>query len=360
MCRVIRSFVAVLTPVLFLFLLWSTVARATPPIPPGVETVAGVAQAHWRLTELFNSGQIRIDQDHRETLKQLATVLSQVPGDIRIEGHTDNLKLGRKVAGQFGDNRGLAQQRATAVARVLGDVEPSLIARMTVVGHGADQPLVSNDIPEGRARNRRIEIVVTDNENTGTSVATTAQVDWVTVSSSLTLEPTLGGLTRYRQPPTTSVDVQKQIAGAVSVSAGVAIAGRLTGYSEQSMIDRYDPLHSVVQWNHHDQVTVGQAMAAVAEHAGFQLDTESDNGSIYTRRLPVVQHRVDGVTVRAAFRLLAGPGLVTEYDHVTRTIRHRPTTTEAPITVASCVTSVTDSTGQDSEVPRSPDPDCKS
>ncbi len=79
--------------------------------------------------------------------------------DIRIEGHTDNVPLNhsRKL---WGDNVNLGRQRALAVVRFMEtslDIDSS---RLMSVSHGERQPVASNDTKAGRARNRRVAIVV--------------------------------------------------------------------------------------------------------------------------------------------------------------------------------------------------------
>ena len=68
MSRVIRHILQALTLVLSGALSSLAVVDAAPPVPPGIEMVPGVARAHWRLTELFKSGQIT-----KETALQAAT-----------------------------------------------------------------------------------------------------------------------------------------------------------------------------------------------------------------------------------------------------------------------------------------------
>lgn len=107
---------------------------------------------------LFSSGSAKLGKDGKEALGAVATVLRDIGGKvIRVEGHTDNVPLGRGDA--FATNWDLSTARALAVVRFLQDsgVDP---ARLAAAGYGEFQPIAPNDTAEGRSQNRRIEIVL--------------------------------------------------------------------------------------------------------------------------------------------------------------------------------------------------------
>jgi chemotaxis protein MotB len=106
---------------------------------------------------LFSSGSARIGKEGQEALRAIAEVLAGVQDKVvRVEGHTDNVPLGR---GGFATNWELSTARALAVVRLLQDagVGPT---RLAAAGYGEFQPIASNETPEGRSANRRIEIVL--------------------------------------------------------------------------------------------------------------------------------------------------------------------------------------------------------
>jgi outer membrane protein OmpA-like peptidoglycan-associated protein len=103
----------------------------------------------------------------REKLAKVSGILLAHPGlTMQIEGHTDSV-------GSDGFNVRLSEQRADAVKDYLGEQGVSL-ASITAQGFGKAEPVASNDTPEGRQRNRRVEIVV-NGDAIGTSTTATAR-----------------------------------------------------------------------------------------------------------------------------------------------------------------------------------------
>lgn len=105
---------------------------------------------------LFAEGQDRLTREAEQVLRDLAPILSRSSNKLRIDGHTDDVGIN---TAQFPSNWELSTARAIAVARSLEarGVPPE---RLSVSGHGQFQPMVPNDSPASRARNRRVEIVV--------------------------------------------------------------------------------------------------------------------------------------------------------------------------------------------------------
>jgi OOP family OmpA-OmpF porin len=103
----------------------------------------------------FASGSATLDPTSQPVLDTAAQAIIAGPAGAQIEigGHTDNV-------GSAAVNQRLSQQRAQAVRQYLvGKGVPA--GRLRVVGYGASKPIASNDTPEGRAQNRRIEFTVT-------------------------------------------------------------------------------------------------------------------------------------------------------------------------------------------------------
>jgi len=110
---------------------------------------------------LFDSGKVEIKKEGLEVLNRVAEVLTKVTDkEIRIEGHTDNVKISGKLKEKYPTNWELSTSRATNVARYLvekGSIDP---ANLYAAGYAEYHPIAPNDTPESRARNRRIEITL--------------------------------------------------------------------------------------------------------------------------------------------------------------------------------------------------------
>ncbi|HSI78955.1 MAG TPA: flagellar motor protein MotB [Lunatimonas sp.] len=107
---------------------------------------------------LFPSGSATVNKDGREALGKLAEVLNNNEEiQIMVEGHTDNVP----ISGRFEDNWALSTARATAIVRILTttyNVDPK---RAIAAGKSYYEPKDSNETAEGRAKNRRTEIILT-------------------------------------------------------------------------------------------------------------------------------------------------------------------------------------------------------
>lgn len=107
---------------------------------------------------LFKSGSSAVESKGKEALKLLGGVLDKnVDIDILVEGHTDNVPIKTSV---YKDNWDLSVARATSIVRILAVDYKIAPTRMTASGKGEFFPKAGNDTPEGRAKNRRTEIIL--------------------------------------------------------------------------------------------------------------------------------------------------------------------------------------------------------
>ena len=114
---------------------------------------------------LFDSGKAQVKEDGRKVLDKVGAVLNRVADkNIRIEGHTDNVPITTELRSKYPSNWELSTARATAVARYLQDHDKVDPARLVAAGYGEYHPVSPNNTPEGRALNRRIEIVLVPKE----------------------------------------------------------------------------------------------------------------------------------------------------------------------------------------------------
>ncbi|MFE8070272.1 OmpA family protein [Marinobacteraceae bacterium S3BR75-40.1] len=113
----------------------------------------------------FPSGQSELQSANFPLLNKITEAVKKFPDAlVVVSGHTDNV-------GSVAKNRQLSEERAEKVSRFLSDVGGVNPKRITTVGHGAEQPVASNDTPEGRAANRRVEVLLV---NEGPMKATAA------------------------------------------------------------------------------------------------------------------------------------------------------------------------------------------
>lgn len=106
---------------------------------------------------LFPSGQADLKGSSFITLDSLANVLHRIPNDIRVEGHTDNVPI--KTA-KFPSNWHLSVHRAMNTGFYLIEKHQTNPDKLSVVGYGEHRPIAPNTTAEGRALNRRVDIVI--------------------------------------------------------------------------------------------------------------------------------------------------------------------------------------------------------
>lgn len=106
---------------------------------------------------LFASGSADIRPEAMDVLGRIADKLKGMTGRLFIEGHTDNIPLG--PGGRFRSNWELSAARASSVLHAFAEkgLDPY---RFTISGYGEFRPVASNDTPEGRGKNRRVELVL--------------------------------------------------------------------------------------------------------------------------------------------------------------------------------------------------------
>jgi chemotaxis protein MotB len=114
----------------------------------------------------FDSGKADIKPEGIDVLRRVGTILKGVPEkNIRIEGHTDDIPIGQKIAEKYPTNWELGAARAANVAEFLRKEVGIDAKRMSVVSYSMYRPIVPHTTKENRAKNRRIEIVVIDKLN---------------------------------------------------------------------------------------------------------------------------------------------------------------------------------------------------
>ena len=112
---------------------------------------------------LFKSGSAVVDPKGKEALKSLANVINSTKDiTVMIEGHTDNVPINTKL---FQDNWDLSTARATSIVRLLTKDYGFDPNRITASGRSQFHPVKSNETAEGRAGNRRTEVILSPDLN---------------------------------------------------------------------------------------------------------------------------------------------------------------------------------------------------
>lgn len=109
----------------------------------------------------FDSGQAQIRPDAYELINTISEVMTQYNNPLRLEGHTDNVPISTS---QFPSNWELSTARATNGLKYLikhFDVDPN---KISATGYAEFRPVAENTTPEGRARNRRVDLVMLSGE----------------------------------------------------------------------------------------------------------------------------------------------------------------------------------------------------
>lgn len=109
----------------------------------------------------FEPGNARLRENSKPVLKKVAAIIREIPNYVRIEGHTDNRPNAPPATdGGYETNWELSSARSVNVLRFLSEEENVDPKQLSAVAFGQHRPIDSNDTPEGRAYNRRVDIVI--------------------------------------------------------------------------------------------------------------------------------------------------------------------------------------------------------
>lgn len=111
---------------------------------------------------LFESGSWTVGAEGKKAVDLVGKVLGDNPEiSVLIEGHTDNDKITGTIGGGVENNWDLSTKRATAIVNILSANAKVKKENLTAAGRGEYAPLLSNETADGKAKNRRIEIILT-------------------------------------------------------------------------------------------------------------------------------------------------------------------------------------------------------
>lgn len=107
---------------------------------------------------MFKSGEAELASDEaRKIIKDLFKIFTEYPNRVIIEGHTDNRRIHTEI---FPSNWELSTARATTLTRYIIEEMNFSPRQVASSGYGEYHPVASNDTPEGRAKNRRVDVIV--------------------------------------------------------------------------------------------------------------------------------------------------------------------------------------------------------
>lgn len=106
---------------------------------------------------LFDSGSADLKPGSQDVLAEVASALKGLPNEMRIEGHTDNVPVN---SADFTNNWDLSAARASRVLRFVSDSGGLDQSKLVLAGYADTRPIADNNTPEGRAANRRADIVI--------------------------------------------------------------------------------------------------------------------------------------------------------------------------------------------------------
>jgi chemotaxis protein MotB len=108
-------------------------------------------------TVLFDPGSAEIKPGAISTLEKITSILKTLPNPIRVEGHTDNQPIQTQL---FPSNWELSTARATSIVKLFIDRYNLSPEKISAAGYGEYRPVATNTTPEGRQKNRRVDIVI--------------------------------------------------------------------------------------------------------------------------------------------------------------------------------------------------------
>jgi flagellar motor protein MotB len=121
-----------------------------------VEEDGSTVRVRTTVGQLFQSGSDQLEPGRADLFERIGRAVEAEPGQVTIEGHSDSDQISGLA---FPDNTALSQARAQAVAGILGTVL-SNPGRISVEGYGDSRPIADNGSAEGKALNRRVEVII--------------------------------------------------------------------------------------------------------------------------------------------------------------------------------------------------------
>ncbi|WP_430474235.1 OmpA family protein [Thalassospira lucentensis] len=124
----------------------------------GLERIDGEVVISFPNELAFPSGSSGMTEEFAAVLNRVTPVINQTEGEVQVAGHTDNIPV--SSSSPYISNWDLSAARATSVLHFMIDQNGIDPTRMVIQGFGDSRPITTNDTPEGRSQNRRVEITI--------------------------------------------------------------------------------------------------------------------------------------------------------------------------------------------------------
>jgi chemotaxis protein MotB len=111
---------------------------------------------------IFDPGKAEIKEEYEKAMLEIAEIITSTGNYIRIEGHTDNIPMNSEI---YPSNWELSSARAISVVRLFVDIAKATPDKFLAVGYGEYRPVADNKTEAGRAKNRRIDIIILNEES---------------------------------------------------------------------------------------------------------------------------------------------------------------------------------------------------
>jgi len=136
-----------------------------------VETTGNTVVIRFPANIAFPPGSDQISDEIIPIIERISKSLEDAPGELMIAGHTDDRPIN---SARYKSNWRLSTDRAVSVLQLFEKIGGIDSSRLTAVGHADTRPIASNDTPEERAKNRRVEIAIVQREDPATDPDSTS------------------------------------------------------------------------------------------------------------------------------------------------------------------------------------------
>ncbi|NUM54541.1 MAG: OmpA family protein [Candidatus Hydrogenedentes bacterium] len=234
---------------------------------------------------LFDPGSAELTPAAVELLKPVAEVLGARDYNIHVEGHTDNVP----ISGTYKNNFELSTARAVNVIMALTDAAGLPPDMFSASGYGEYRPVATNDTPEGRSKNRRVDFVIYDENALDAMLGSTISDEPEQDVAALDADPASDSVTGQTDVPATGGETG---AAHSNTAAAGPHAEPSTGPAEPAASDHADTAHSRDGATHADAPTAAEGLPSAEPTHAPVLDAPA---STHAGQVPEASHSLGSV-----------------------------------------------------------------